>query len=305
MKRFAMGMAVQTVVAVVLAAGAVADEGGPRPPRPKGLSGTIAKIEASTLTIATKREGQPAAEQTVTADASTEIIVEAEGKLADLKAGDTACVGGVWGEVAKIEGQAVTLVTKRSEEGGTSEQTVTVGADTRILVRKAGALADLKVGQRVSVQHLDGKAVRIEAPAERRGGKEGGKEGGGKRENRIAGQVTQVGGNSITISRPVGEGAKAGTKEDTFTVGSDAKIVIEGAAAGLSDLKVGQKVVITYEGPAALRVEVPRTRRAGGEGEGDRRPESTTPRPPRVPESERRGESAAPKPTRQGREGER
>jgi hypothetical protein len=301
MKRFATGMAVLTVFGMVLAAGVVADEGGPKPPRPKGIGGTIARIEGSTLTLATKGEGRPAAEQTVTADASTEIIVEAEAKLADLKPGDMACVGGTWGEIGRMDGQTVTFVKRR--EGGTSEHSVTVNADTQILVRKAGSLADLKAGQRVSVQHLEGKATRIEVPAARRGGKEGGKEGGGKRENRIAGQITQVGGNSITISRPVGEGAKAGTKEDTFTVGSDAKIVIEGAAAGLSDLKVGQKVVITYEGPAALRIEMPRTRRAGGEGDGE--PEATTPRPPRVPESERRGESAAPKPTRRGREGER
>ena len=283
MKRFAMGLAVLTAIGWVLAAGAVADEGGPRPPRPKGLSGTIAKIEASTLTIATKSEGQPAAEQTVTADSSTEILVEAEAKLADLKVGDRACAGGVWGEVAKIEGQAVTLVTKRGEEGGTSEQTVTVGADTQVLVRKAGALADLEVGRRVSIQHLDGKAVRIEAPADRRGRREGGKEGG-SREKRVSGEVKQVGGNSITISRPAGD--SGGAKEETFTVGPDAKVVIEGAAAGFSDLKVGQKVVITYEGPAALRIEVPRTTRSS-EGEGDRRPESTTPKEPRRGEGER------------------
>lgn len=303
MKRFGIALAVLTAVALVLAAGVVADEGGTKPPRPTGLSGTIAKIEGSTLAIATKREGQPAAEQTVTVDSSTEIAIDVEAKLADLKAGDRARIGGTFGEIGRIEGQSVTFV-KRGE-GGTSEQTVTVGADTPIFVRRAGSLADLKVGQRVGIQHLDGKAVRIEVPAERRGGKEGGKEGGAAgREKRVGGEVTQVGANSITISRPAGEGASAGTKEETFTVGSDAKIVIEGAAAGLSDLKVGQKVVITYEGPAALRIEVPRTKR-GGEGEGDRRPESTTPAPPRAPESERKGESSAPVAPRTGGEGER
>ena len=51
------------------------------------IGGKVSKIEGNVLTIPIKREGQPARDETVTIGASTEIVTEAAGKLADLKVG--------------------------------------------------------------------------------------------------------------------------------------------------------------------------------------------------------------------------
>lgn len=72
-------------------------------------------------------------------------------------------------------------------------------------------------------------------------------EGGGARPkvNRIAGKITAIDGQSVTIAGQAKEGGGAGP-EVTVTVDANTKVVVNGEAAQLSNLKVGDQVRATY-----------------------------------------------------------
>lgn len=149
-----------------------------RPERPRGVFGTLVKVDGKNLVISTGR-GDQAKEVTVATDEKTEFVVDAEpGKLADLKpemrimvtpemgtaTKVTATSKGLNGAVVKVDGKNVVIKTGRGEEA--KEVTVTTDEKTKVFVGgKAATLADLKADMRVTVIPETGTAVKIIAMA--------------------------------------------------------------------------------------------------------------------------------------------
>jgi len=158
MKRLGAVLAVLAVFGLVqIAYGAEGKAPGNRP-----LFGELTKIEGKTLTVTMRRGDNPPVEQTATVDDKTEYTKEATVELKDVKVGDRVRITQgertYYGEVAKIEGQTITLKSRRP---GAEEQTVTVNAETKIMGPVKIKLEDLKVGMPVMITVEDGKAVRV------------------------------------------------------------------------------------------------------------------------------------------------
>jgi preprotein translocase subunit YajC len=175
MKRFNLLLALAAVMGFVIVGSAFAAEG--KGPGGRPTMGEITKIEGKVLTIKSAREG--AEPQTVTCDDNTRITKEAPAKLADLKVGDNVRITQgetrVSGEITKIEGNTLTIKSRRGED-----QTITVGDSATIMVSVKATFEDLKVGQQVFASVTDGKATRIgiRAPGAPTGeGRRKGKEG--------------------------------------------------------------------------------------------------------------------------------
>jgi hypothetical protein len=144
------------------------------PARPRGVFGTLVKVDGKNLVITTGR-GDAAKEVTVATDDKTEFVVDAEaGKLADLKpemrimaTPDTgtatkvsATSKGLNGAVVKVDGKNVVITTGRGDAA--KEVTVTTDEKTKVFIgEKAATLADLKADMRVTVIPETGTAAKI------------------------------------------------------------------------------------------------------------------------------------------------
>ena len=84
------------------------------------------------------------------------------------------------------------------------------------------------------------------------------KAAGEKKPAVLRGEVVRVDGTNLTV--------KVGKEAKEVTVATDDKtvVVIEGNTAKLSELKAGQKVVVTPAHGTATRIEVPKPRAAKG-----------------------------------------
>ena len=156
MKRFGLLLALVAVMGFVTVGSAFAAEA--KGPGGRPTMGEITKIEGKVLTVKSAREG--AEPQTVTCDDNTQITKEAPAKLADLKVGDRVRITQgekrVSGEITKIEGNTLTIKSRRGED-----QTVTVDDNTTILASVKATFEDLKVGQQVIVSITEGKTTRV------------------------------------------------------------------------------------------------------------------------------------------------
>ena len=155
----------------------------------------------------------------------------------------------VRGEISGIDGSAVTIAVTR-EGRPVAQQTLTVNDDTQIEMEAVVAVADVKVGQYVTIRR-DGRRV-------------------------IGGKVSKIEGNVVTI--PIKrEGQPA--RDETVTIDAGTEIVTE-VAGKPADLKVGQYVAARYRDGAAIRIEVVRRppARRGGEGDVGTRPARPRPR---------------------------
>jgi RNase P/RNase MRP subunit p29 len=192
------------VVGVVLSLAGIALSEAPkeapkdRPARPRGLFGTLVKVDGTNLVIKTRARGsEEAKEVTVATNDKTEFVVDGEaGKLADLKAEMRVYVTpetgtaekvratnkGLEGAVVKVDGKNVIVKTR-----GPDAKEVTVATDekTKVIIdEKVCKLEDLKAEMRVTVIPETGTAAKIIAMAgggRRPGGeapKEPPKEGG-------------------------------------------------------------------------------------------------------------------------------
>jgi RNA polymerase sigma factor (sigma-70 family) len=157
-------------------------------------------------------------------------------------------------------------LTVREEKG---DLVFNVPDDAKITVNgKAGKLAEVPLNQRCWVTlALDGKSILVLTSG--RGPGEG-KKKGSVREQKLTGQVSKIEGNALTLTSR-GEG---GDQADVYTVTKDTKIRIETdqdetvkvkgengertltrpkiADAGISALKVGQQLNITFAGSKQL-----------------------------------------------------
>jgi len=157
------------------------------PARPRGVFGTLVKVDGKNLVITTGR-GDAAKEVTVATDDKTEFVVDAEpGKLGDLKpemriraTPDTgtatkvsAMSKGLNGPVVKVDGKNVVIKTGRGDAA--KEVTVVTDEKTKVFVAgKAATLADLKADMRVTVLPETGTAAKIIAMVGRGGMRPGG-----------------------------------------------------------------------------------------------------------------------------------
>lgn len=119
--------------ALIVAAVSVAQE-GEGGPRPKTISGTVSKVDSSSLTLAQRREGGAEQSETFQVDAKTKILIETD------------------------ENETVT------GEGGNQRQAPK---------KKVGKLDEVKTGSRAQVSYVEaGKATAItvfRAPPARKG----------------------------------------------------------------------------------------------------------------------------------------
>lgn len=143
--------------------------------RPRGVNGTLVKVDGQNLVVKTMARGGEAKEVTVATDGKTEFVVDAEaGKLADLKADmrvmitpDTgtaqkvrAFSKGLMGTVVKVDGKNVVIKAGRGEAA--KEVTVATDEKTKVIIdEKAAKLEDLKTDMRVTVLPETGTAMKI------------------------------------------------------------------------------------------------------------------------------------------------
>ena len=137
--------------------------------RPGSLRGTLARIDGNRLTIAVKREGRVAAEETVTVDEASEIRIERLVGLSDVTPGQHVSIRhprrrGVFGKVIRVDGGAVILAVARGEGRRSEEVRVAVDAATEIVSDRPGGVADLSPGQEVALRHEGGRVTRLEVP---------------------------------------------------------------------------------------------------------------------------------------------
>ena len=163
----------------------------------------------------------------------------------------------IFGKVTAINGNTLTIEGPQGEV-----QTIYVNTETHLLrQQKPATLADFKVGDFVgAIGRFDEKQQFVAAgmmgddkppqrgpggpmggPDERMRGPGGERRGPGSprenfnRENMVAGKITAINGNVITVQGRDG-------KEQTFTVGNETSFARNEEKASLADLKVGDFV---------------------------------------------------------------
>jgi Cu/Ag efflux protein CusF len=138
------------------------------------------------------------------------------------------------GEVVAMDPAGHTLVVRHKA----LDKTFVIGPDCKVVLRegKAGTLADVRPGHRVTVtyEHPNGNSVarEIEQPSAT-----------------FSGALTAIDLSERTLK------AKEFLSAKTFQVGDDCKIVIAGQPNGkLSDLKLGDKLVFSYDDVSGVNV---------------------------------------------------
>lgn len=207
------------------------------------VAGALTSIEGDTLVV-----DAPRGAVTVVTDAFTRFVIpgaESPG-IADLQVGDTVAASGrregetlranvvavTGGELVRLQGEVAVVgaadFTLTTAEGAV---TVLVNEQTRYLLPGAEqpGLAALVVGDTVGVGGVrqDGAVVaRLVARAR-------------PRTAEVAGTVTAVGADSLTVARPNGTAV-------TFTVTDETRVLVPGVAEpGLADVQVGDRVRVT------------------------------------------------------------
>jgi Domain of unknown function (DUF5666) len=219
------------------------------------VAGKVTAVSGSSLTIAPE-EGSPV---TLGTDAATKIVVDgATATLSAIAVGDqaralydstTLVAAAIEAEsphhqIAEIEGQ-VTAVTASSltimpEEGAP----VTLGTDASTVVILDGApskLAAIAVGDKARALYDSGTLIAIAIQAQ-------------SPHHELAaveGQVTAVGGSSITIT-PEEQGAAA----VTLGTSSATQIFLDGAVSSLSAIAVGDRAGALYDSSTLIAIVV-------------------------------------------------
>ena len=150
--------------------------------RPRGLLGTLVKVDGKNLVIQVRQRDAEPKEVTVATDDKTEFVVDAEaGKLADLKAemrvmitpetGTATKVSarskGLEGVVVKVDGKNL-IIQVRQRDADPKEVTVATDEKTKVFIGEtASKLEDLKADMRVTVLPETGTAAKILAMAPR------------------------------------------------------------------------------------------------------------------------------------------
>lgn len=273
-------------VTVVAQGGGGGDKGNKGEKVP-GIGGQVKKVDdkANTITLSVvTQKGQPAEDQTFTLAADAKFIVPGnkEAKLSDIKAdapaqlqlnadkkvvvvaqgggGDKGNKGektpGVNGQVKKIDDKANTItlsvVTQKGQPA--EDQTFTIAADARFMVagNKEAKLADIKVDAPAQLMlNADKKVIGVAQG----GGDKGNK---GEKAPGVSGQVKKVDDKAHTITLSVVTQKGQPAEDQTFTLAADAKIMVEGKEAKLSEvaadklaylsLNADKKVVMLAQG---------------------------------------------------------
>lgn len=225
-----------------------------------GIGGTLKKIDdkAQTVVVAiATQKGQPAEEQTFNVLADAKILVLGNaGKLGDLKIdmpvqlkidadkkvvgifqekpGDKGVkFGGISGTLKKIDDKTVVIAVVLQKGQPAEEQTYTLLADAKILVLgNAGKISDLKTDKPVQLKlDADKKVIALAQ--------------GDVPSNGISGLVKKVDDKANTITLAIAKTKGQPAEEQTFSVAADAKIVVSGQLAKLSEINLEKPANLT------------------------------------------------------------
>jgi len=125
------------------------------------------------------------------------------------------------GEITKIDGK-ILMLTVRSQDGGTSEQKVTVEDSTEVFNQAAVKLENVKVGDRVRIVQGD---------------------------KRVFGEVTKIDGKTLTVKN------MRSNEEQSVTVDADTQIM-GSVKAKFEDLKTGQRISVGMKEGKTARIDI-------------------------------------------------
>jgi len=140
------------------------------------------------------------------------------------------------GVIKALSGSVITLTTEDNKEVAFA-----VYADTTIkLDDKSAGFTDLEVGQKVEAEVIDGKLVKIEATTP-------------EQDSEVEGQIV-----ALTAGPPSVVALVTNQVVTSYTLLTNARIVIDDQIKAFTDLKIGDAAELTLQDGKVLLVEVDR-----------------------------------------------